>query len=115
MLEHEKLCDFAQIQCLAYRDCRSTVLRKDIQIHQANCRYLRLETPPDFDSCRNQMAMPSYQELSEECEQIRRESQEKEVLIQNLMEKINYIQRRVVFLENELAEAGQSDDDQYNP
>jgi hypothetical protein len=37
------------------------------------------------------MAMPNYQELSEECEQIRRESQEKEVLIQNLMEKINYL------------------------
>ena len=108
LLEHDKFCDFAHLQCLAYRDCRSTVLRKDIQIHQANCRYLRLETPNDEQLPTQSVKMPTR----EECEQLRRESQEKEVLIQNLMEKINYLQRRVVFLENELAEAGQSDDDQ---
>ena len=30
------------------------------------------------------------------------------MLVQNLMEKINYLQRRVVFLENELADAAAS-------
>jgi hypothetical protein len=49
--------------------------------------------------------MKSYSEITKENDQLRKESQDKELLIQNLMEKINYLQRRVVFLENELAEA----------
>ena len=50
--------------------------------------------------------LKSYYELTLECQELRRGSQEKENIIQNLMEKINYLQRRLVFLENELAEAG---------
>ena len=57
--------------------------------------------------------MKSYSEITKENDQLRKESQDKELLIQNLMEKINYLQRRVVFLENELAEAaGQTSDDE---
>lgn len=53
--------------------------------------------------------MKSYQDIVNENETLKKECGEKENLIQNLMEKINYLQRRVVFLENELADAARSE------
>jgi len=51
----------------------------------------------------------TYQELSEEVKSLREKGKEKDETIHNLMEKINCLTRRVVFLENELFEMQNND------
>ncbi|TNV81138.1 hypothetical protein FGO68_gene6066 [Halteria grandinella] len=110
LLEHEKQCEYASVNCLAHAQCRSILLRKDIHLHQAKCRFLshgegRDLMDGDVFAGSHQR---SYGSICDENERLKRENSDKEVLIQNLMEKVNYLQRRVVFLENELADAARS-------
>jgi len=50
MLDHERLyCPLTKVHCIAFQQCRSILYRKDIQKHQANCRYVRLESNLDMD------------------------------------------------------------------
>ncbi|CDW80010.1 traf-type zinc finger family protein [Stylonychia lemnae] len=120
ILEHERVCKYAKVFCLAYQHCRSIILRQDIQQHQANCRFYGLEyfdmSKPhqnnaqliNYFTHRNAMIQtdlsPLVQNDNFQNTQLTEKLEEKETVIQNLMEKINYLQRRVVFLENEIYE-----------
>lgn len=116
ILDHERLyCEFAKVKCLAYDQCRSIVLRRDIHRHQANCRHVQMESSmlnimpdtPTIDYSHHQRAAQQVQRdeqsevapmgfLQQENERLRAEleaangeSQQKEQIIQTLQEKIN--------------------------